>query len=100
MEHTFRKRYDFEVLVNEAERMVVEELEEQLAARADPAICLCDDCVVDMAAYALNMLKPLYRVSLLGTLYAHALDETGYAKEVERTVAAAIDKIHSNPSHD
>lgn len=95
-----RDEYDFGVLVNEAERMVTDELERALAGRADPTICLCQDCVLDMAAFALNALKPLYRVSLLGTMYAHAMDEGGYAEEVKAAVRAAIDKVHANPAHD
>ena len=97
---TIRDEYDFSVLVNEAERMVTDELERAIAERADPSICLCQDCVLDMAAFALNSLKPVYRVSLLGTMYAQAMDESGYAKEVKAAVGTAIDKVHANPGHD
>ncbi len=95
-----RDDYDFGVLVNEAERMVTDELERSLAERADPSICVCQDCVLDMAAFALNSLKPVYRVSLLGTMYAHAMDGGGYALEVKAAVKAAIDRVHANPGHD
>jgi len=95
-----RDDYDFGVLVNEAERMVTDELERQLAERADPGICVCQDCVLDMAAFALNSLKPVYRVSLLGTMYAHAMDEGSYATEVRAAVDSAITKVHANPAHD
>jgi competence protein ComFB len=96
-----REEYDFSLLVNEAERMVADELERRLAELADPTICLCQDCILDMAAFALNALKPVYRVSLLGTMYAQAIDgESGYAHEVRSIVDAAIRKIHANPGHD
>jgi competence protein ComFB len=95
-----RDEYDFGVLVNEAERMVTDELERNLAARGDATICLCNDCVLDMAAFALNALKPVYRVSLLGTMYAQAMDEGGYAQQVRAAVNTAIDKVHANPGHD
>jgi competence protein ComFB len=95
-----RDDYDFGVLVNEAERMVTDELERRLAERADPSICVCQDCVLDMAAFALNSLKPVYRVSLLGTMYAQAMDESAYAKGVREAVDAAISKVHTNPGHD
>ncbi len=95
-----RERYDFGVLVNEAERMVVEELDRRLTELADPGICVCEDCVLDMAAFALNSLKPIYRVSLLGTMYAHAMNAGAYAEEVRSVVGTAIAKIHANPSHD
>ena len=95
-----RDDYDFGVLVNEAERMVADELERAFTELADPSICLCQDCVLDMAAFALNSLKPAYRVSLLGTMYAHAMDEGGYAADVKAAVDAAIRKVHANPAHD
>ncbi len=97
---SIRDEYDFGVLVNEAERMVTDELERALAERADPSICVCEDCVLDMAAFALNSLKPIYRVSLLGTMYAQAMDEGSYAGLVRTAVDAAINKVHANPGHD
>jgi competence protein ComFB len=98
---SIRDDYDFSVLVNEAERMVTDELERKLAELADPSICLCQDCVLDMAAYALNSLKPVYRVSLLGTMYAQAIDDdSSYAREVRQAVDAAVKKVHANPGHD
>ena len=95
-----RDDYDFGVLVNEAERMVTDELERRLAERADPSVCVCQDCVLDMAAFALNSLKPVYRVSLLGTMYAQAMDAGGYSREVKAAVDLAITKVHANPGHD
>lgn len=95
----FREKYDFGILVNEAERLVEEELGRRLDELADPDICVCEDCVLDMAAFALNTLKPVYRVSLLGTMYAHALDDS-YINQVRSAVDAAIKKVHANPAHD
>jgi competence protein ComFB len=90
--------YDFDSLVNEAERTVLGELETQMAAAVD--ICRCQDCVLDMAAYALNNVKPTYRVSLMGSVYARAVNDREYAAEISRAVAEAIKKIKANPSHD
>ena len=96
----FADAYDFILLKNEAERLVLRELEFQLNAYPQQ-VCRCNECVVDMAAIALNSVKPLYRFSLLGTLYAsQALNEKEYADSVQRAVAMAIDKVHNNPSHD
>ena len=92
--------YDFENLKNEAENLVITELGRQLDNYSDP-ICKCNDCVVDMAARALNTVKPLYRVSLLGGLYtAHAMDEKTYGTSVREAVFKAIEKVRKNPSHD
>lgn len=96
----FIDTYDFDLLKNEAEQMVLHELEKQLAARTG-AVCRCNECVVDMAAVALNTVKPLYRFSLLGTLYAaQAMNEQSYADSVQQAVAQAIEKVRMNPGHD
>jgi len=96
----FKDEYDFEFLKNEAENMVLNELERQLEDY-DETVCRCNECIVDMAAMALNNVKPLYRVSLLGTLYAAtAMDEKEYAENVKDAVDLAINKVHSNPGHD
>ena len=92
--------YDFDILENESEKLVLGELEKQLTAFKGK-ICRCNTCVVDMAAMALNTVKPLYRVSLLGTQYAsQAMSETSYAKSLKDSVTKAIEKIRKNPAHD
>jgi len=96
----FKDNYDFEHLKNEAENLVLQELGSQLEEFTEP-VCRCNDCIVDMAAIALNNVKPLYRVSLLGTLYAaNAMDEKNYAKKIREAVAGAIKKVHNNPGHE
>jgi competence protein ComFB len=96
----FIDNYDFEHLQNEAEKLVLAELGRQLEAYSEP-ICLCNDCVVDMAALALNMVKPLYKASLLGILYVSlAMEEQEYATSLRESVFTAIEKIRKNPSHE
>jgi competence protein ComFB len=54
-----------------------------------------------MAAMALNTVKPLYRYSLLGTLWASsAMEDDAYALSIKEAVSAAIEKVRANPSHD
>jgi len=91
--------YDFELLKNEAEQMVLHELEKQLETEPEE-LCRCNECIVDMAAIALNEVKPLYRFSLLGTLYTQAMSKETYIKSVEKEVADAIKKVKKNPAHD
>lgn len=93
-----KEDYNFDGLVNEAERLVIEELDRQLRNRTD--VCTCQECALDIAAYALNNIKPYYRVSLMGSLYASSIQNTDYAAAVQRAVAEAIEKIKNNPSHD
>ena len=93
-----RDEYDFENLENAAENLILDELEKQL--KENPPACVCQDCVLDIAALALNNVKPYYRVSLLGKLYANSASMTSYGKEVKKAVREAIKKISSNPAHD
>ena len=91
--------YDFENLKNEAENFVLKELERQLETCSE-SVCRCNDCILDMAAIALNSVKPLYRVSLLGTLYAaQAMDEKAYGSSLRDAVFRAIEKVQRNPGH-
>lgn len=83
--------YVFDDLTNEAERLVLEELGRQLEEIGDAA-CQSDDCILDMAAYALNHVRPMYRVNLMGRLYADTLMER-YGEEIRVAVGQAIEKI-------
>ena len=95
----FKDEYRFQDLENETERFVLQYLEE--AVKADATICRCEDCMLDMAAYALNHSTPSYRVSLLGKLYAQAKDvDMAFIKKIKNAVREAIAKIKENPSHD
>ena len=96
----FTDDYDFEVLVNESEKLVTEELGRQLDSYKG-TICRCETCVIDMAAMALNTVKPLYRVSLLGTQYAaQAMSDPAYSRSLKESVTKAIEKVRKNPAHD
>jgi competence protein ComFB len=54
-----------------------------------------------MAAMALNTVKPLYRYSLLGTLWtSSAIEDEAYAASLKEAVSNAVEKVRANPSHD
>jgi competence protein ComFB len=96
----FKDNYEFELLTNEAENLVFEELGVQLAEDKEGKICKCQDCILDMAAFALNNLKPQYRSSLTGVVYAQRLYDGEYKEQVKTSVKKAIEKIKKNLSHD
>jgi competence protein ComFB len=93
-----QEQYDFDSLVNEAERLVIEEISRQLPR--NPDLCTCEECVLDIAAYALNHVSPRYRASLLGSIYAARESGSSYQREVNRAVSEAIRRIRANPAHD
>ena len=95
---SLRDEYDFDGLVNETERLVLQELEAQLAGARD--LCTCQDCVLDMAAFALNNSRPAYRVSLMGSVYAGSTAAAESSQDVKRAVREAMARVSANPSHD
>ena len=85
--------YDFSQISNQAEKLVIEEIENQLSAEE---LTDNEEFILDVATYALNHLRPIYSYTLLGKLYTENLDES-YYEEVEKAVSAAIAKIRGNP---
>lgn len=93
---SIRDNYNFDSVFNEAERLVLEELDLQLS-KAPASVPRSEECVLDMACYALNLVRPMYRVNLLGRLYADALMRDN-AGEIRDAVSRAITQISQNPA--
>ena len=91
-------RHLTDVLVNEAEELVIREMERQIPNHPD--LCTCDECIMDIAAYSLNKVRPRYRVSLLDTVFADRQEQTAYNREIERAVSDAVRVVREHPSHD
>lgn len=91
--------YDLTYLVNDTERLVFEELGQILEEEQYKGVCICQDCVIDMATLALNRLEPRYHASLLGTIYAQSADNEQYTEKVREAVHFAVKKVSSNPAH-
>ena len=91
--------HDLEYLENESEKIILAEIERQLYSLPD-YICTCKECILDVMALALNSIKPLYRVTLLGKIYTGiAMDKEIYASNVRNVVFKAIEKVHKTPYH-
>jgi competence protein ComFB len=85
-------------LINEAEELVIREMERQIPGHQ--GLCTCDECIIDIAAYALNKVRPRYRVSLLDTVFADRREQAAYSRDIEQAVSEAIRAVRENPSHD
>ncbi len=100
----FKDDYEFDLLVNEVEKMVISVLEEELKKIEDTEggdkLCKCQDCILDMCALALNNIKPYYRSSFTGRVYAQGLiHNKEYKDTVIKAITDAINKVKKNPSH-
>lgn len=93
--------YDFDMLVNEMEGLVIEKLGELLDSPEYANVCRCQDCILDIAALALNHLRPTYRssLSMKGLLYKPKLHTETYEMPLDKAVRDSIEKIRKNPSH-
>lgn len=95
-----KDRLNLTLLVNEAESIIIGEVENQLSEIDDDSICTCDDCLLDIVALALNNVKPAYRSSYTGVIYAQQLHSDENKKLYAEEVKKAIAKVRKNPSHD
>jgi competence protein ComFB len=93
-----KESYDFDSLVNEAEQLVVSEIERQIPEY--PELCTCSECILDVAAYALNRVRPRYRVSLLDSVFVEPEERSDYLEEIRQAVRDGILKVSTNPPHD
>ncbi|WP_053228199.1 late competence development ComFB family protein [Spirochaeta cellobiosiphila] len=81
--------FDFEQVVNEAEKMVIKEMEAQLPQEDWND----EEIIMDIATYALNHIKPAYSHTLMGKIYSQGLEISDYYEDVQKAVKKAIKKI-------
>ncbi len=87
------------MLVNLMEEEVIHVLDSVLSEMDD--VCKCDKCRIDMAAIALNHLRPNYVVSEKGEVYSKANNMSYQFKtDIVLAVTNAIETVKENPKHD
>lgn len=94
---SIKEDYDFSIIENTIRDKVLETLDEEFENIED-SICICEECVIDMACYALNRIKPNYTASLYGALYSRA-DAENRSADIKQIVQDAIKFVSSNASH-
>ncbi|SHG51543.1 competence protein ComFB [Thermosyntropha lipolytica DSM 11003] len=86
-------------IVNVVEKMVWDKMDAVLAKKQD--ICQCEKCRADIAAYALNKLKPRYVASSRGEVFVKAqYMDVGLAADVLVALTEAAEVVGKNPKHD
>ena len=87
-----------EELKNIMEDLVLDSLEKIMEPRKD--ICRCEQCRVDIIAYALNRLPPKYVTTDVGSIYTVIeQNKNEFHQEVEKKIEEAIDAVNRNPRH-
>ena len=94
-----RTQYDFDLLVNIMEDIVIAELEMQLKLPEYKKVCRCQACILDIIAITLNKVKPMYGSlhSFKGTMYKEHISEKSNA-EVVHALKKAIEKVEKHPN--
>ena len=92
-----RKYYDLDKIINRSAELVYRRVEKLLEERND--FCKCENCVLDLIAYTLNHVTPLYMTSLLGPL-DDGRKEKKINTEIEVALEAGIKRIKAHPHHE
>ena len=90
-------RYDLDKLMNWNAVAIYEKIEEVLDDRRD--ICHCEECVLDLVAYTLNRVPPLYGTSMLEPLHPDKEKERKLEEKIEKIINSGLKKIAQHPHH-
>lgn len=91
----------FETLENLLEEPVLDTLRRRLpqVALTRPGLCMCERCVTDMAALALNALPPRYVADRYNKFPEDDVDEGRDRELVRRAVDTAIERVAGRRHH-
>ena len=68
--------------------------------RNEKEICTCDQCAGDMAAAALNQLRPHYATTVRGAAFLESEQKNlEFVVKVVSAIKSAADKVKQNPRH-
>ena len=96
---SLRTQYDFDLLKNIMEDIVIVELETQLKLPEYKDVCKCQACILDIIAITLNKVQPMYGSlhSFKGTMYKEHISEKSNA-EIVSALKEAIEKVVKEPN--
>lgn len=86
-------------LKNYMEDLVLEYLEDLIKGRDD--VCKCNQCLLDIATYALNKLPPMYFSRASGMIYSRLEEfENQVRADIIALLTTGIEKVSKLPKHD
>ena len=94
---SFKEKYSVESLINENVEEVFKAIDKVLAE--GEGFCTCQDCMLDVAAIALNNLQPNYRVFLIRPVHRDSEIVYKHLKKVEEAVRKAVAIVKKRPHH-
>ena len=87
--------YNLDLIKNRSLELVISRIEKLLNERED--FCHCEVCVIDLIAYVLNNITPLYTTSLLDPFENKKIETIN--EEIERAIKEGIKRIKEHPHH-
>jgi competence protein ComFB len=90
------ERYNMEGIGNRSQEIVYEAIDRLVT---DEAMCTCEECVMDLAAWVLNHVTPRYYTSLLSPLNPDPSMEHKVRVEVELAIASGLKRLKAHPHH-
>ena len=87
--------YNLDLIKNRSLELVISRIEKLLNERDD--FCQCEVCVIDLIAYVLNNITPLYTTSLLDPFENKKIETIN--EEIERAIKEGIKRIKEHPHH-
>ena len=83
---------------NYMEQVVEKALGEYL--RNEREVCTCDQCASDMAAMALNQLRPHYATTVRGAAFLESEQKNlEFVVKIVSAIKGAAEKVKQNPRH-
>jgi len=93
-----KEQYNLEKLRNRSSEMVLMRIEKLLEERDD--FCHCEECVLDLVAFTLNHVTPLYSNSLLNPLHPNKEKLRKIQIEIDLAIQAGLKRITRHPHHE
>jgi competence protein ComFB len=90
--------YNLDNLRNRSAEIVHERVEEFL--KRNKEFCHCEQCVLDLLAYVLNHVTPMYGTSLLDPLSPNPERQKKLAIEIDLALKAGEKRVSEHPNHD
>jgi len=85
-------------IVNIVEKIIWDNMDSVIDQKE--GVCTCETCKIDIAAYALNKLKPHYVATDKGAAITRAhFMETQFFMDLIIVLMEAVDRVSANPRH-
>ena len=92
------EQYNLANLINKSADLVFKQVERFLEENED--FCQCEECVLDLIAFILNRITPVYETSLLATLKPNRAKIKKVQVEIDLALQAGVKRVTENPHHE